>query len=53
MKNSMTKITSKRQATVPIKDLMDYVGFLGNANLPDDEEDLLNPAFEEKMLERE
>lgn len=35
------------------KDLMDYVGFLGDANLPDDEEELLSPDFGRKMLERE
>lgn len=81
MENSMTKITSKGQATVPTfirskmgfatgdyllwelrgdvaivrkpKNLMDYVGFLGNANLPNDEEELLNPDFGHKMQERE
>ena len=81
MKNSMTKITSKGQATVPLfirnrmgfetgdyllwelhgdvaivrkpKDLMDYVGFLGNAGLPDDEEELLNPEFGRKMSAHE
>lgn len=81
MTGSMTKMTSKGQATVPRfirskmgfkagdyliwemqgnvavvrkpKDLMDYVGCLGNAHLPDDEEELLTPEFGRKMLERE
>ena len=81
MVSSMTKMTSKGQATVPRfirskmgfeagdnliweiqddvvivrkpKDLMDYVGCLGNVNLPDDEEELLTPEFGRKMLERD
>ncbi|MDL2264387.1 AbrB/MazE/SpoVT family DNA-binding domain-containing protein [Synergistaceae bacterium OttesenSCG-928-I11] len=35
------------------KDLMDYVGFLGSVNFPDDEEGLLTPEFGRKMQERE
>lgn len=35
------------------KDLMDYVGFLGSAGLPDDEEELLTPEFGQEMLEHE
>ena len=81
MATSMTKITSKGQATIPLfirskmgfetgdyllwemqgdvaivrkpKDLMDYEGFLGSVNLPDDEEELLTPEFGKQMLERE
>jgi AbrB family looped-hinge helix DNA binding protein len=35
------------------KNLMDYVGFLGNAALPDDLEELLTPEAGKRMLERE
>ena len=34
------------------KNLMDYVGFLGNANLPDDTEELLTPEVGKYILER-
>ena len=35
------------------RDLMDFVGFLGDVVLPDDEEALLSPEVCRKMLERE
>jgi AbrB family looped-hinge helix DNA binding protein len=35
------------------KDLMDYVGFLGKANLPDDTEELLTPEIGNALLARE
>jgi hypothetical protein len=35
------------------KNLMDYIGFLGEANLPDDTEDLLTPEIGKAILERE
>jgi len=34
------------------KNLLDYEGFLGKANLPDDEEELLTPAVAKYILER-
>ena len=34
------------------KNLLDYEGFLGNANLPDDEEELLTPDIAKQILER-
>ena len=34
------------------KDLLDYEGFLGKANLPDDEEELLTPEVAKYILER-
>jgi AbrB family looped-hinge helix DNA binding protein len=35
------------------KNLMDYVGFLGKANLPNDIEELLTPEIGRDILERE
>jgi AbrB family looped-hinge helix DNA binding protein len=35
------------------KNLMDYVGFLGTANIPDDVEELLTPEVGKNILERE
>ena len=35
------------------KSLLDYEGFLGKANLPDDEEELLTPEVAKYILERE
>jgi len=35
------------------KNLLDYEGFLGKANLPDNEEELLTPDVARRILERE
>ncbi|GHS88297.1 hypothetical protein AGMMS49957_09560 [Synergistales bacterium] len=35
------------------KNLMDYLGFLGNAGLPDDLEELLTPDVGKSIMERE
>jgi len=35
------------------KNLLDYEGFLGKANLPDNEEELLTPDVAIRILERE
>lgn len=35
------------------RNLMDYVGFLGNVGLPDDTEELLTPEVGKRILERE
>ncbi len=35
------------------KNLMDYLGFLGSLNLPDDTEELLTPEVGKRILERE
>ena len=34
------------------KNLLDYEGFLGKANLPDNEEELLTPDVANRILER-
>ena len=48
MKNTASRITSKGQVTV-----LDYVGFFGRANLPDDAEELLTSETGKHLLERD